>query len=708
MVRQFLVASLFCLPNALIADTSIFANFVKSTDVNTSANDYKAHLNNFGLAGIIEMPSADALPEGEILLYQRNHKTLWRTGASFQLTPRLGLSFRYNGHGEGGPEAYGRINHDRSFDLHFNLLKEHKHIPAIGFGLRDFIGTGWYSSEYIVGTKSFGSLRASGGLGFGRLAGRNQRSNPFKKLDNSFSTRDTKRDANDKGGTLGNINWFQGPASLFGGFTYDLNDKTTLAAEYSPDLMIREASYYNARSPYNYSFTYRLSDTISLNANYLNGSTVGIGANIQFNPKRPPSGNGIDLAPVPMRQRAVDGGVRQETNISAIQSVLKADKFLVKGIELSNDQIRVEIENNKFRSTAQALGRLISSLQRFSGDDVKFALIVFTNEAVPLASYRVDLSTIGSLQTGVAERDEFEKAVRPHSVQSLLPKSLLEKPKFSWGLAPYLDYRLFDPRQPVRAEVGLSFAANYQISDGWALSGEVKKSLVSDFDKKIRLSDSVLPHVHSDFPLYDEAGQPGHLDHLTVNHMTKMSENSFANFNAGYLEPMYGGLSAEFLYKQPDSRLGIGFDVAAVQMRDFNMRFGMRDYKTTTGHVNLFYDAGGEFDIEANIGRYLARDWGVTTKVKRRFGNGWTVGAYATLTDVPFKTFGEGSFDKGIFLTMPMDWILGNPNPSRRTITIRPITRDGGAILGSAKTLHSKIREAQFSEVRREYGRIWK
>ena len=162
------------------------------------------------------------------------------------------------------------------------------------------------------------------------------------------------------------------------------------------------------------------------------------------------------------------------------------------------------------------------------------------------------------------------------------------------------------------------------------------------------------------------------------------------------------------MYKQPDSRLGIGFDVAAVQMRDFNMRFGMRDYKTTTGHVNLFYDAGGEFDIEANIGRYLARDWGVTTKVKRRFGNGWTVGAYATLTDVPFKTFGEGSFDKGIFLTMPMDWILGNPNPSRRTITIRPITRDGGAILGSAKTLHSKIREAQFSEVRREYGRIWK
>ena len=37
-------------------------------------------------------------------------------------------------------------------------------------GLRDFIGTGWYSSEYIVGTKSFENLEITAGLGFGRLA----------------------------------------------------------------------------------------------------------------------------------------------------------------------------------------------------------------------------------------------------------------------------------------------------------------------------------------------------------------------------------------------------------------------------------------------------------------------------------------------------------------------------------------------------------
>ena len=77
---------------------------------------------------------------------------------SFQALPRLGVSFRYTGHGANGGEAYGRVNHDRSFDAHVSLLDESKYLPEISIGLRDFIGTGWYSSEYIVGTKSSGTL----------------------------------------------------------------------------------------------------------------------------------------------------------------------------------------------------------------------------------------------------------------------------------------------------------------------------------------------------------------------------------------------------------------------------------------------------------------------------------------------------------------------------------------------------------------------
>ena len=146
-------------------------------------------VNNFGMAGIVNLPSAAALPEGEFLFYQRNHTTLSRTVHTFQLTPRLGLAFNTLAKEKTAPFASGRSNWDRSFNLHFNLMRESKALPAVSFGLRDFIGTGWYSSEYIVGTKTVGPIGVTAGLGFGRLAGRNQIANPFSTISGSFKTR---------------------------------------------------------------------------------------------------------------------------------------------------------------------------------------------------------------------------------------------------------------------------------------------------------------------------------------------------------------------------------------------------------------------------------------------------------------------------------------------------------------------------------------
>ena len=701
------------LPTFSVADpVSISSYFSKyfGYDAPSSRSDKKIanfHANNFGMPGIVDLPSAAAaLPDGALLFYQRNHTTISRSGATFQLAPRLGVSFRYSGHGKDGPDHAGRINHDRSFDLQFDLMHESEFLPAVSFGLRDFVGTGWYSSEYIVGTKTIGPIGVTAGLGFGRLAGRNQIGNPFSIISDSLKSRDNYSGL---GGTLGDIRWFRGPASPFAGLTYALNDKITLAAEYSPDLMDREANYLTESSPYNLGASYRWSEMISLDAQYLYGETVSLGANIILNPKRPPNGNGRELAPVPMRRRAIDGGPWAETNIEAIKSVLEADEFLVTGLVLKADHIRVDLENIKFRSTAQALGRVISTLQRFSGDKTEYATIVFTDGVVPLASYRGDLQKIGDHQSGIEKIDSFEKLVTPKGIQALLPQDEIQnQKKLTWGLGPYFDYRLFDPLQPVRAELGLALGGGYKFSDELGISAAIKKSLVTDLDKVLRLSFSELPHVHSDFPLYDEAGQPGHLDHLSLTHITKVSENVFSKVSVGYLERMYAGINGELLYKRPGSNLAAGVDLSAVQMRDFDMLWGLRDYKTVTGHLNLYYDAGGYFNLEANVGKFLAKDWGVTTKISRVFSNGWAVGAYATFTDVPFKKFGEGSFDKAIFITLPMDWMIGKPSKQRRDLVIRPITRDGGAHLGSAKTLYNGIKQLQKSEIRRGYGRTWK
>ena len=94
--------------------------------------------------------------------------------------------------------------------------------------------------------------------------------------------------------------------------------------------------------------------------------------------------------------------------------------------------------------------------------------------------------------------------------------------------------------------------------------------------------------------------------------------------------------------------------------------------------------------------------------MSRRFGSGWEVGGYATFTDVPFDTFGEGSFDKAIFVSVPIDWIISSPNRTKRRLTLRPITRDGGANLASARKLYRQIEHSQDAHFKRELGRIWK
>ena len=178
-----------------------------------TAGEIKINTGNFGLPGIIDLPTAKSLPDGELILNLQNHEYILMSGISFQAFPRLGVSFRYAGIGRGGNFAQQREIWDRSFDAHLSILDEGKYLPAISLGLRDFIGTGWYSSEYIVATKAIKDFELTAGLGFGRLAGRDSFSNPLGILSSRFEQR--KSNAVGRGGTLGTINWFQGDAAAF-------------------------------------------------------------------------------------------------------------------------------------------------------------------------------------------------------------------------------------------------------------------------------------------------------------------------------------------------------------------------------------------------------------------------------------------------------------------------------------------------------------
>ena len=529
-------------------------------------------------------------------------------------------------------------------------------------------------------------------------------SNPLGHFSSKFDQRGTG--GSGKGGTLGNINWFKGEASAFYGATYKLTDKLKLLSEYTPDTMLRERSYIDIKSPWNFGSSYQLNKYLNISAHYLHGSQFSITAHLAVNPNDPPMRGGMELAPVPMRLRGEKVSPVLQTNEVVIRKVLTADRFEIYYLEFENNTVKIGINNTKFRSQAQAVGRIASTLQRFTSDAITIATISFYSEDLQLVSYQVDLEKVTKEQYYPVKPDIKNQSITAIDLKPLPGSN--DTQRFNWGVGPYFAHRLFNPDLPLSMETGIEVAASYRLAPGLKISGAVRKSLLTNLTDNKRRSNSVLPRVHSDWPLYDLAGQSGHIHELAISYFDNLAPGLYGRAHAGFLEPFFAGVGAEILYKPAQWPIGIGVDVHRVRKRDYDMRLDLLDYETTVGHLSLYYDAGGRFDVEINAGRYLAGDWGMTTTISREFGSGWEVGGYATLTDVPFDTFGEGSFDKAIYVSIPLDWITSTPNKAQRILTLRPITRDGGANLASARSLNRHIKRSHNASFKREYGRLWK
>lgn len=131
-------------------------------------------------------------------------------------------------------------------------------------------------------------------------------------------------------------------------------------------------------------------------------------------------------------------------------------------------------------------------------------------------------------------------------------------------------------------------------------------------------------------------------------------------------------------------------DINEAKQRDFKQDFGFRDYRVTTGHATLYWDTGWN-DVLATVsaGRYLAGDVGATLNLSRVFKNGITIGAFATKTNVSAAEFGEGSFDKGIYISIPFDAMFSRTSGAVANFVWKPLTRDDGAMLGRGVSLYS-------------------
>ncbi len=672
-----------------------------------------------GSPGLIDMPTAEVAPDSTLSMTFSKTGVARRGTLSFQITPRLSGSFRYSGlrWWFAKTSEFG-TNHDRSFDLRFRLIDEGDWMPAVSVGLNDFMGTGLYSSEYIVATKGIGPrLRVTGGIGWGRLGSLH-----------SLGSTGTRSSAKDVYGGKPNFQkWFRGDFALFGGLSYAVNDRLTLKAEYSSDAYVQEGEQgtFDRKSPFNFGVNYQLRPGVSVAGYYLYGTSVGASLTFALNPNKPTARSGWEIAPQSVKPRPsraadpegwsgawiTDPEAQPEIHDTLAKALAKEGQIL-EAMSLSAARVKLHVQNTRFNSPAQAIGRTARILTRVLPASVETFVIVPVDNGVPLSAVVMTRSDLEALEHAPASdmyavtRISDALAVRGEGPAPRLTPGLY--PRFQWSLAPYTMLSLFgDNTFAMGGELGLRLSASYEFTPNLVLSGSATKRIAGNLHKNDWVSDSILPHVRSDIARYQSEGDPS-IEHLTLAWYGRPGRDLYSRVTVGYLESMYAGISGELLWKPVDSRLALGAELNYVKQRDFDQLLGVQDYAVLTGHLSGYYDFGNGFHAQLDVGRYLAGDYGATLSVERVFANGWKVGAYATITDVSEEEFGEGSFDKGIRLTVPVQWALGTASRARSTTNLRSLSRDGGARLSVKGRLFDWVNEGHGDVLVKRWGRFWR
>lgn len=303
------------------------------------------------------MPVAGSAPNGELAISTSAFANTTRTTLTFQVNPRLSASFRYASIKGAGGNANVTL-FDRSFDLRYQFLEEGMHRPALSVGFHDFIGTGVYSSEYLVASKSYGPVVATAGIGWGRLGSYNGFSNPLRHINDRFLTRPSGYTGT--GGQAEFGKWFRGDAAFFGGVSWTVNDKLTLKAEYSSDAYVSELvasrDLFERKSPLNFGVDYQVTDGVNVQGYHLYGSEFGAAVNFIIDPKQSAVNGGAHTGPIPLKVREGSGRdlgwVENPREAGSVQpklnAVLGSDGITVEAVSFDATTARVRIRNKKY------------------------------------------------------------------------------------------------------------------------------------------------------------------------------------------------------------------------------------------------------------------------------------------------------------------------------------------------------------------------
>ena len=643
---------------------------------------------DFGTTGLIDLPNARMMNDGDLKITFSTQKTVNNTNISYQVTPWLQSTFRYSIFNPDNPVRATIDNvidglNDRSYSIKATLLNENKYIPELALGIKDIMGTGAWSSEYIVASKKINNFDITLGLGWGRLAERDSFDNPLIKLSKSFTKR--KYGGGAQGGKINSSSFFKGDkVGLFSGVSYKIpNSNLSVVAEYNSDSYQREIEYKTITdtAPLSYGLKWNGLNNIDLNLSYKQGNQLGFSFSSKINtsaesPKYKDNnffsaydGYLISAAPASLNLDSWYDSLFYDLERSGI--LLRKAK-----IDKKRNIVTIEISNFKYNIIADAINRVINLSQIHLPQRVS-RLNIIVNEDGHLASaisFRRAMIS-GNFRSNMND-DEID-IIKPYPILNPNNLTVMKLPRGLVRANLAAKFQLFDPDMPLKHQVYLKFDSTLNLPMGWNLFGTYAVDIENNFDT-VRGPNSYLPHVRTEINNYLVEGSSG-IDSLYFEKKSTFNQHLHYRFYIGILETMYSGAGIELLYQPYLSRLAFGATLNKVRRRGFKRDFELLDYEVSSNFLSIFYATPfHNYDIALHIGKYLAKDKGVTFDIRRTFDNGFSVGAFASLTDVPAELFGEGSFDKGLYFKIPFDIIFGRNTKSSFSTIIRSVQRDGG------------------------------
>ena len=272
-------------------------------------------------------------------------------------------------------------------------------------------------------------------------------------------------------------------------------------------------------------------------------------------------------------------------------------------------------------------------------------------------------------------------------------------------MAPALKHQIGGPEAFYLGQLWWKVDMALKFTRGLSLYSSLGFDIYNNFDELNNPSPATIPHVRSDIQDYLKEGE-NNIARLKLEYMWQPYKDVFARFDVGLIEEMFGGVGGEVLYRPFNSRIALGLMYHKVKQREYKQRFGFRDYEAETGFLEIFYEWPKKITSQLYIGKYLAGDKGATLDLSRGFKTGMRVGVFATVTDLSYEEFGEGSFDKGFYFSIPMDVFYPRYQTGQIAFGMHPLTKDGGAILYYHNALYGLLGDTQNNVFTREWENI--